>query len=65
MGKIKMSDLQRRIEALTRSNANLLALLRDVDDLSDRVRNAERAAFRRRLAARADLGHEGQPASLG
>lgn len=51
-----MSDLERRIEALTRLNANLVALLRDVDHLSDQVRSAEASALHRRSAAKPKIG---------
>jgi len=61
MGK-KMSDLQRRIEALERSTANLLALMRDVEQLSDQLRSAEASAVTRSSAATRAFKNFGQRA---
>jgi hypothetical protein len=42
-----MDDIQRHIEVVTRVNSNLVAQLREVDQLRDRVRSAEESVLQR------------------
>jgi hypothetical protein len=42
-----MNDIQRHIEVVTRVNANLVALLREVEQLRDQIRSAEASALER------------------
>jgi len=47
-----MSSLQRRLEAVTETTANLIVQLRELEGLRERVRKAELARRSRRIDSR-------------